>query len=246
MTMAFFEAAFAASERPLRLVEADPDLFAAVDAPVAQRAVRELVTAVLRVPPGRWPVPSDGEDGLGLLVLSGLLARTVAIAGQRRSELVGPGDLIRPWDAADELASLPTEITWDVLEPAKLAVLDDAFVRSACRLPGVLAALVARAVERSQRLAVQLAIGDVRRIDDRLLALFGQLGDRWGRVTPEGIHLPLRLTHELIAQLIGAKRPTVTTSLSELQRERRLVRRPDRTWLLPVGWATREALPWST
>jgi CRP-like cAMP-binding protein len=84
-------------------------------------------------------------------------------------------------------------------------------------------------------MAVQMAIGDTRRVDERLLALFAHLGDRWGRVTPDGIHVPVRLTHELIALLIGAQRPTVTTGLGELRRQGRLVKRPDRTWLLPRG-----------
>jgi CRP/FNR family cyclic AMP-dependent transcriptional regulator len=92
-----------------------------------------------------------------------------------------------------------------------------------------------RTIRRSQRMALQLAIGDVRRVDERLLALFAHLGDRWGRVTPHGIHVPMRLTHELIGHLIGAQRPTVTTALGELRRDGRLVKRPDRTWLLPAG-----------
>jgi CRP/FNR family transcriptional regulator, cyclic AMP receptor protein len=75
----------------------------------------------------------------------------------------------------------------------------------------------------------------LRRVDERLLALFGHVGDRWGRVTTEGIHVPVRLTHALIAQLIGAQRPMVTTSLGELSRDGRLIRRPDRAWLLPAG-----------
>ena len=178
------------------------------------------------------------DERLGLLVLEGLIARSVEVAGQRRAELVGPGDVIRPWDTGDEeLARLRAEVGWNVLEPARLAELDGAFARTACRAPQVLAELLQRTIRRSQRMALQMAIGDVRRIDERLLALFAHLGDRWGRVTPDGIHVPVRLTHELIGQLVGAQRPTVTTALGELRREGRLVKRPDRTWLLPASRA---------
>jgi CRP/FNR family transcriptional regulator, cyclic AMP receptor protein len=235
--MAFFEAAYAASERPVRLIDADPDLFEGLNGSIAQRASENLTVSVLRLPAGPWRVPTDARDErLGLLVLDGLLVRSVALCGQRRAELIGPGDLIRPWDPGDdELASVRFDVAWEVLQPARLAELDEAFVRSACGLPQVLSELVARTVRRSQRMALQLAIADVRRIEERLVMLFGHLGDRWGRVTRDGIHVPVRLTHDLIAQLIGAQRPTVTTGLGELQRQGRLIKRPDRTWLLPAS-----------
>ena len=173
-----------------------------------------------------------------MLVLDGLLARSVHVAGQRRSELVGPGDVIRPWDSGDEeIARLRADIAWTVLEPARLGDLDTTFARAVCRAPEVLSVLLLRTIRRSQRMALQLAIGDLRRVDERLLAMFAHLGDRWGRVTPDGIHVPLRLTHELIGQLIGAQRPTVTTALGDLRRDGRLVKRSDRTWLLPASRA---------
>lgn len=233
--MEFFDAAYSASDRPVRLIDADPELFERLNGSTPLPAAQALTVTVARVPEGRWRVARDAADErLGLLVLDGLLARTLTFAGQRRTELIGPGDVIRPWNPGDELASVPFDVEWDVLEPARLAELDDAFVRSACRLPQVLSELVVRSVRRSQRIALQLAIADLRRVDERLLALFGHLGDRWGRVTADGIHVPVRLTHALIAQLIGAQRPTVTTGLGELSRDGRLIRRPDRTWLLPA------------
>lgn len=232
--MPFFDSAYAASERPVRLIDADPDLFEGLNGSTPHRAVQQLTVTATHLPPGAWrPARADGAGKIGLLVLDGLLARSLSVAGQRRAELIGAGDVIRPWDAGDELASVRFEVAWDVLQPARVADLDGAFLRAGCRLPQVLAALMVRSVRRSQRLAMQLAIADIRRVDGRLLALFAHLGDRWGRVTPDGIHVPLRLTHDLIAQLIGAQRPTVTTGLSELQRDGRLLRRADRTWLLP-------------
>ncbi len=49
--------------------------------------------------------------------------------------------------------------------------------------------------------------------------LLWHLADRWGRVRSEGVVLPLRLTHSVLADLVAARRPTVTTSLSELARQ---------------------------
>jgi CRP/FNR family transcriptional regulator, cyclic AMP receptor protein len=234
--MAVFAAAYGTSERPVRLIEADPDLFEGLNGGTP-RSVAELTVAVVRVPAGPWPEAADPVgDRLGLLVLDGLIARSVEVAGQRRAELVGPGDVIRPWDPGEaELAGLRAEVAWTVLEPARLAELDDEFARTVGRAPELLSELLGRTIRRSQRMALQLAIGDVRRVDERLLALFALLADRWGRVTPAGIHVPIRLTHELIGWLIGAQRPTVTTALGDLRRDGRLVKRTDRTWLLPAS-----------
>jgi hypothetical protein len=57
------------------------------------------------------------------------------------------------------------------------------------------------------------------------------LADRWGRVTLDGVVVPVRLTHDMIGRLVGAHRPSVTTALSELSRAGRISRLPD-GWLL--------------
>jgi CRP/FNR family transcriptional regulator, cyclic AMP receptor protein len=44
--------------------------------------------------------------------------------------------------------------------------------------------------------------------------------------------VPLALTHRILGQLVGARRPTVSTALSELAERGELVRRPDGSWLL--------------
>ena len=64
------------------------------------------------------------------------------------------------------------------------------------------------------------------------MLLFWHLADRWGRVRPDGIVVPLPVTHDVIAQVVGAQRPTVTGALQRLALSGKLRRRPDRTWLL--------------
>ncbi|HSP74458.1 MAG TPA: helix-turn-helix domain-containing protein, partial [Gaiellaceae bacterium] len=46
-----------------------------------------------------------------------------------------------------------------------------------------------------------------------------QLARDHGRVAARGIRLDLPLTHELLADMIGSSRETVTMALAELQRE---------------------------
>ena len=185
---------------------------------------------------GPWAVPvltREGSGGhIGLLVGEGMLVRSVGLPGRAGAELLGPGDIIRPWENGDPIASLPSALTWTVLEPARLAVLDRRFVASVCEWPEVVAAIAARTVHRSQRLAFQLAISHLTRVDARLLAFFWRCADRWGHVTPEGVVLRMRVTHELLAKLVGVQRPSVTTALKHLSRRRAVVRRPDGSWLL--------------
>ncbi len=52
-----------------------------------------------------------------------------------------------------------------------------------------------------------------------MLLLLWHLADRSGRVTPDGIHLPLRLSHDLLSDLVASRRPSVTTGLARLKRE---------------------------
>src|SRR5947208_3030936 len=77
-------------------------------------------------------------------------------------------------------------------------------------------ALMTRTVERTRRQSVSASIPMLVRIQDRLVVLFMHLAERWGQVTRDGIVVHLPLTHELIARLSGARRPTVTTALSGL------------------------------
>ena len=103
--------------------------------------------------------------------------------------------------------------------------------------------LIDRLCERAQRLAVSQAICQLNGVDRRLLALFWQLAERWGKVVADGVSVTLPLPHRLIAELVGARRPTVSTALGQLA-DRGLLTREGETWLLhgdPVGVPTGEA-----
>jgi hypothetical protein len=51
-------------------------------------------------------------------------------------------------------------------------------------------------------------------------------------VTPHGTVVPLALSHRMLAQLVGARRPTVSTACGELARRGEVLRAADGTWLL--------------
>ena len=86
-------------------------------------------------------------------------------------------------------------------------------------------------LQRARHLAVNMAIVHQARVDVRLHMLLWHLAARWGRVRSDGVVLPLRLTHSVLADLAAARRPTVTSALSELAR-RDLISPLEGGWLL--------------
>jgi CRP/FNR family transcriptional regulator, cyclic AMP receptor protein len=219
----------------ISLLKADPDLGALLAEPRRSEAERRLLVSTHRLGVGPWDVTrlaGASADHIGLLVLDGVIARELTVADQVSAELLGPGDLIRPWQAASKSELLPVDAEWSVLSPSTLAVLDRRFAAEVSQYPEVTAALFDRLSERSLRLATTQAISQLTRVDRRLKALFWHLAERWGRVGGEGVVIPLALTHRILGQLVGARRPTVSTALSELAERDELVRRGDGSWLL--------------
>jgi CRP-like cAMP-binding protein len=97
--------------------------------------------------------------------------------------------------------------------------------------PALTAALISRAVVRSRYLALMMAIVHQPRTHLRVRMLLWVLADRWGRVRRDGVFLPLRLTHTVIAELIAARRPSVTLALGKLSDDGH-VESVDGGWLL--------------
>jgi hypothetical protein len=172
------------------------------------------------------------QSGVGILVLGGLLIRRVGIDGRFGAELLGEGDLLRPWQWESDSPTLPLETGWTIVEPARLALLDEEFARRCLgRYPELVSPLVGRAMQRARNLAVNMAIVHQARVDIRLHMLLWHLAGRWGRVRSEGTVLRMRLTHAVLADLVAARRPTVTSAISELVRGGRVQTSGDE-WLL--------------
>ena len=166
-----------------------------------------------------------------MLVLSGLLIRRVGIEGRYGAELIGEGDLLRPSDGSVS-PLLPLTTDWSIVLPARIAALDREFEQRLAQYPELARCLIDRAMQRSRNLAVNMAIVHQARVDVRLHMLLWHLAARWGRVSSDGTVLRMRLTHAVLADLVAARRPTVTSALSELARQG-LVRTDGETWVLP-------------
>lgn len=216
-----------------RVLEEDAELAEAIPAEHRRQATQECLARSFAIPVGSWQASNAApiDEGIGLLVLGGLLLRRVGIDGRFGAELLGAGDLLRPWQGEEEAPTLPLTTGWRVIQAARVAQLDASFAERAARYPPLMGRLVARALQRSRNLTVNMAIVHQPRVDVRLHMLFWHLAGRWGRVRGDGVSLPLRLTHNVLADLTAARRPTVTSALSDLAR-RNLVKPVGEGWLL--------------
>ena len=178
------------------------------------------------------PADEGARGYLGFLVVDGLVARDLLLAGQTSTELLGDGDFLQPWLAPRDDGLVQHKVFWHILTPVQLAVLDDHFAKALHEWPQVTAALLERALRRTHRMAIHQALLGLSPVETRLLVLFWHLAERWGRVTPDGICLRLTLTHQLLGQLVGCQRASATTALKHLVEGGDIRRRVDGTWLL--------------
>ena len=210
----------------------DPELADAIPPERRGHAIEHCIAPEFSLQPGRWAGRGSlgFRGGIGVLVLTGLMIRRVGIDGRFGAELIGEGDLLRP---NEESVSplLPLSTDWSIVLPTRLAALDLEFEQHLTRYPELGRSLIARALQRSKNMSVNMAIVHQARVDVRLHMLLWHLAARWGRVRSDGTVLRLRLTHAVLADLVAARRPTVTTALSDLAR-RGLVRTDGETWIL--------------
>src|SRR3954452_15766056 len=209
------------------LVDALPELADQLDGDrleLARRAVRVRVLAVRR---GAWAAADDAAAPgcYGFVLTSGTVLRRVTAGHREGAELLGAGDLIQP-------ATEAPDVSWRVIADCTVAVLDLRALADAGAVPELAGALLAAANARTQTVARQLVVAQWPSVDERLVATLEMLAERWGVVTPEGVVLPDFLTHSVLAPLVGARRPSVTTSLKRLAARGTVCRRNDGRWLL--------------
>jgi CRP/FNR family cyclic AMP-dependent transcriptional regulator len=169
-----------------------------------------------------------------VLLLRGLVARRMTLEDGGASELLGPGALLSPPGSGGqaELGLPGYEVRFEALETIRVGIVGPDLLAALADQPDVVAALLAgRGYQDAERAAMH-AIGQLVGVDRRLLALFRLLAARHGRPTRGGLAVPVAVPHRLLAELVGARRPTVTTALRDLREAGLLRRLRDGTWLL--------------
>jgi CRP/FNR family transcriptional regulator, cyclic AMP receptor protein len=156
------------SSRPrVEVLAADPDLALHVAPEVLDVARRRAVAEVRVYEAREWREAIgtfDGTGHLGLLVLDGLLARRVTIGSRAGAELLGPGDVLRPWVKAGPSDSVLADVDWSVVATARIAVLDREFALRIAPWPEIIALLGDR-----------ILLGPRRRPSGRRAVLTGRL-----------------------------------------------------------------------
>jgi CRP/FNR family transcriptional regulator, cyclic AMP receptor protein len=192
-----------------------------------------LATTVIRLKPGVFdpsPLTEGHEDSLGLLVLDGLIVVEIEAGRSRVGWLIGVEDLIRPWQLPE--IAIATSPRWRALTETRIAVLDHRFNQRVATELSLIEELLARAAHTTHWLLAQSLLLSAPSVEERLLLWFALCGERWGKVTPDGVVLDLAVTHDVLGALVGAKRSTVTLALQSLAASGFLARDGARSWLL--------------
>jgi CRP-like cAMP-binding protein len=208
------------------------DLFAGLDDAALEAAVSGLEAVAVEAG-SEFDVAASGA--VCCVVGDGRLALAF-IAEEERERTIGmleEGDvLVRPTDG---WAAVGPQVRCFAIEDSVLHLVDrrrmEAWMRDPVLAANVFRVLSAQIADRE--LAVAIALEP--RVERRLLLKLRQLAERWGRVTPDGIRLDLRLTHQELANMVGAVRESVTIALGRLAsageievRNRTLLIRPPR------------------
>jgi len=216
----------------IRLFEADPDLLELIPEKERALALRTTVVPGLRVALGAWDPGDLRPPEWGVLIVDGMFVREIGAAGSTAAELLGTGDVILAGGSQHVPPIVPMGTAWTVIESATIAMLDQHVQPAIRRWPQLSAGLLQRAERRADRLAMAQAISHLTRVDARVLMMLWLLADRWGRVSSNALVVPLRLTHRTLSRLVGARRPTVTTAVSQLTDRGLVSRRQDGSWVV--------------
>ena len=184
--------------------------------------------ATLALPVGSTRGAARIPDAALLVVEEGLVLLSSARAGSSRRmavTLAGSGEVLLSPTADEHLEAL--EDSWlTVVTPAALAALLGVAGASAL----VVDALAEALRERQETIANFASVRHVERVREKLL----QLARTHGKVVPDGVRLDLPLTHELVGEMVGSARETVTWAFAQLAREG-FARREGRAYRLAVS-----------
>jgi CRP/FNR family transcriptional regulator, cyclic AMP receptor protein len=221
------------SQPRVSLLDVDGELRAAVPEAMRGRAGETLRVPGHRFDPGVIDLPpaAMSETTFALLIVHGSVVCTTRVGTGRMIELLAAGDLVTPSAAATGMPSSRTTLT--CTEKVLLAPLDRAFLRAAALWPELMLIVQGRLHDQQHRLSVHAAICQLPRVEQRLMGVMWHLADRFGKVSADGIILARPLNHRALAEMVGARRPTVSIALKRLQERGQLRRRPDGAWILP-------------
>jgi CRP-like cAMP-binding protein len=198
------------------LAQLDPDLFAAIPREHRPLAARRVRVPTLELTRGAWRPPS-ATVVRALLIGEGVVFRCIHADDHVTGDLLGRGDVVTlRGDALPLPFGGDAEVEWEVLADTTVAVVDARLLAWAARWPTLVWPLLERGDRRHDRLMARVALVHRQRVEERLLVVLWELAERWGKVTPDGVVLPIPLRHHHLASLVASLRPSVTLALQRL------------------------------
>jgi len=204
-----------------------PPLSAALFCPLGSSEIGELLAEapLLDLAAGEIAGPVRLADASMLVIEAGLALIRASQPGTFREVVVchaGPGSVVIPPRATEVLVALV---------PTSALVLTSELRDRLLHVPGAAALLfdaLATTIRQKHRTIEALARHHHL---DRVRAKLLQLAADHGVVGREGVRLDLPLTHELLAEMVGSARETVTRAMDELQEEGLITRHGRSYWL---------------
>jgi CRP/FNR family cyclic AMP-dependent transcriptional regulator len=211
-----------------------PDIAERLDPEERGAAEKALVVPLLRARDEDLAaaLALEAGDAFDFVLVEGLALKETTLSTYSALELLGPGDILAPPMSATRQLELPAVSRYLALGDASIAVLGMRFTHVAARWPQLSDFLHGQIAEQAHRASAHVAMLHLPRAEDRVLALFAELGDRFGRVRPDGILIDLPLSHELIGRFTASRRPTATLALQRLNDQGLLTRLADNSWKL--------------
>jgi len=136
-------------------------------------------------------------------------------------DILEPGDIFGEMVIAGESER---ETSAEALEDSFICAMGkNDFERFIAENPGVSMGITKWFGSRIRKVESRLENLIFHDVRARLLSLFNDLGEKYGEDTPGGKKITIHLSHQEIANLIGATRETVTLELNNLKREGKLI-----------------------
>lgn len=166
------------------------------------------------------------------LIVEGVVLKETTLARRTAVELLGPGDILAPpLTGARQLESRAVS-RYRAHGLVAIAVIEGRFRVVVQRWPSIADVLHDRLGQQTHRASMHLAMLHLPRVEERVIALFVDLAERFGHVSGEDVLIDLPLTHGLIGGMVGSRRPTVSVALHKLAAEGLLERLPGGRWRL--------------
>lgn len=166
-------------------------------------------------------LPADQADGVLLLAKGRVKIGSFTEEGKQTIlAFIEPGELF------GELALMGSEDRGEYAEAVEkstiLLIPKEVMQQLLAENPAVSLGVTKLYGLRRQRIERRLKYLLFRSNRERLVHLLLELAERYGKSTPSGVELGIKLSHQDLASIIGSTRETVTVVLGELQAEGQL------------------------